>query len=131
MRDRLSIPLFYKRKMTKPNFQPAAGPAEKTPVSLAPVIPRSKTIKTECPRVGIITQKGAIMMDIDFDQLKIGLQLFKESIGLIKDVKDTLPESPQKEAASKSLIAAEVATQIAEANIAKAFGYLLFFEVCK
>lgn len=64
-------------------------------------------------------------MDIDFDQLKIGLQLFKESIGLIKDVKDTLPESPQKEAASKSLIAAEAATQIAEANIAKAFGYPL------
>jgi hypothetical protein len=64
-------------------------------------------------------------MDFDMEQLKIGFQLFKESLGLVKAVKDILPNSPQKEAVNKSLIAAEKAVQIAEANIAKAFNFPL------
>ena len=56
------------------------------------------------------------MLNLDFDQLGTALRLFKESIGLIKDVKDALPESSQKEAVSKSLIAAEVAAKIMEGN---------------
>jgi hypothetical protein len=64
-------------------------------------------------------------MDFDLEQLKIGFQLLKESLGLAKAVKDILPNSPQKEAADKSLIAAEKAVEIAEANIAKAFNFPL------
>ena len=64
-------------------------------------------------------------MEFDMEQLKIGLQLFKESLSLVKAVKDILPSSPKKEAATKSLIAAEKAVEIAEANIAKAFNFPL------
>ena len=64
-------------------------------------------------------------MDLDLEQIKSALQLFKESIGLVKAVKDALPESPKKEAASKSLIAAETAAQLAEVSIAKALEYPL------
>ncbi|MGH8565262.1 MAG: hypothetical protein ACREXW_14715 [Gammaproteobacteria bacterium] len=64
-------------------------------------------------------------MDMDFESLKNALQLFKESIGLVKTIKDALPDSPKKEAASKSLIAAQTAAEIAEANMAKALGFPL------
>jgi hypothetical protein len=64
-------------------------------------------------------------MDFDMEQLKIGFQLLKESLGLAKAVKDILPNTPQKEAVDKSLIAAEKAVEIAEANIAKAFNFPL------
>ena len=65
------------------------------------------------------------MFELDLSSIKESLALFKESIGLLKSAKDLLPESHSKSAAEKSLIAAESAAQIAEANIAKAFGYPL------
>lgn len=124
--------------LTKPD-KPTTKKAKSQPGSSTPVgrktCPNGSTARTVMPikikpkktsaTHGHHYPRGGIKVDIDFDQIKLGLQLFKESIGLVKDVKDALPESPKKEAATKSLIAAEDAIRIAEANIAKAFGYPL------
>ncbi|EOW9411513.1 TPA: hypothetical protein ACMDVO_003661 [Vibrio cholerae] len=59
------------------------------------------------------------------DSFKTGLSLLGDSIGLIKKVKDLLPDSNEKEAISKSLIEADKAAKLAESQIALALGYRL------
>ena len=66
------------------------------------------------------------MVDLSIVQeLKTGFDLFRVALGLIRDARDTLPDPGQREALSKSLEAAERASQIAEAQVAKALGYRL------
>lgn len=64
-------------------------------------------------------------MSINFNDLKIGLEMFKTAIGIAKDAKDLLPESAQKTTLTSSLSAAERTAAIAEAQIAQSFGYRL------
>ncbi len=61
------------------------------------------------------------------NQLKSGLDLFRSAVGLVSDVTKALPEGTKKEAATKSLLEAAKAVQIAEASVAQALGY----ELCK
>jgi hypothetical protein len=61
------------------------------------------------------------------ENVKVGLSLFSEAIGLAKKVKDVLPESQDKEAISKGLDEADKAAKLAEAQVAHALGY----ELCK
>ena len=62
---------------------------------------------------------------MDFDELKVGIDLFKSAIGLAKDAKDLLPDGEQKTTMVSSLDTAEKTTAIAEAQIAKALDYHL------
>lgn len=66
-------------------------------------------------------------MPINFDDLKIGLDMFKTAIGIAKDAKDLLPDGEQKKTLVSSLDTAERTTGIAEAQIAKGLGY----DLCK
>jgi hypothetical protein len=59
------------------------------------------------------------------DLCKVSFELFKESIGLARRAKDSLPEGAEKKAVEKSLEEAESKSQIAEAQIARALGYEL------
>ena len=59
------------------------------------------------------------------NDVKIYFSLFKESIGMFKATKDLLPDSPEKEAALKSLDEAEKKAQVAEASLAKSLGFIL------
>lgn len=57
--------------------------------------------------------------------VRAGVKLLGESIGLIKQTKDLLPEGTDKTAIEKSLIEADKATKLAESQIAMALGYKL------
>ena len=59
------------------------------------------------------------------ESVKMGLSLFGHAIGLVKQTKDLLPESQDKEAIGKSLEEADKAVKMAEAQIAQALGYHL------
>ena len=59
------------------------------------------------------------------ENLKIGLSLFSETLGLVRTAKDVLPESADREAIEKSLDRADTASKLAEAQIAQALGYKL------
>ena len=61
------------------------------------------------------------------NQLKSAFDLFRSATGLVSDVTKALPKGTEKEAATKSLLEAAKATQIAEASVAQALGY----ELCK
>lgn len=54
-----------------------------------------------------------------------GVKLLAESIGLIKQTKDLLPDGANKTAIEKSLHEADKATKLAESQIALALGYKL------
>ena len=64
-------------------------------------------------------------LDIDWSQVKLAIDMFKASIGLVKDAKDLLPDGTKKEAITKSLEEAERTAKLAEAQIAKSLGYHL------
>ena len=59
------------------------------------------------------------------ESVKMGLSLFSEAIGLVRNVQDTLPDSEEKESIVKSLAEADKAVKLAEAQIANALGYQL------
>ncbi len=59
------------------------------------------------------------------ESVKIGLSLFSEAIGLVRNVQDTLPDSEEKESIEKSLVEASKAAKLAEAQIANVLGYKL------
>ncbi|MEH6544576.1 MAG: hypothetical protein V7721_11620 [Porticoccaceae bacterium] len=59
--------------------------------------------------------------------VKVGLSLFGQALGLMKQTNDLLPDSKNKEAIEKSLEEADKAAKLAEAQIAHALGY----ELCK
>ena len=59
--------------------------------------------------------------------VKASLSLFGQAIGLVKQTKDLLPDSQDREAIEKSLEEADKAARMAEAQIAQALGY----ELCK
>ena len=62
-----------------------------------------------------------------FNELKAALDLFRVGFGAAKDVGELLPDSKEKEAATKKLEEAIKATQVADATIAQALGY----ELCR
>jgi len=62
---------------------------------------------------------------VAFDALKIGLGLFRDAIGLAKDVKSSLPEGEKKRTIEESLEKAETSSRLAEAQVAQALGYPL------
>jgi hypothetical protein len=57
--------------------------------------------------------------------LKTGFDLVRSALGLVKDVRDALPEGEKKAAVALTLFEAERAVKIAEAQIAQALGYHL------
>ena len=57
--------------------------------------------------------------------IKTGFDLVRSALGMAKDVKDVLPEGDTKETVAKTLIEAEKAVGIAEAQVAQALGYKL------
>jgi hypothetical protein len=57
--------------------------------------------------------------------LKTGFDLVRSALGLVKDVRDALPEGEKKAAVAQTLFEAEKAVKIAEAQIAQALGYKL------
>ncbi len=68
-------------------------------------------------------------MEVDigsaYEMLKNGLALFRDAISIAKGAKDLLPSGEKKDTVGKSLEAAESATKLAEAQIAKALGFRL------
>jgi hypothetical protein len=58
---------------------------------------------------------------------KTAFDALRSAIGLIKDTKDLLPKNETTAAITAALATAESSSRIAEAEIAKAFGY----ELCK
>lgn len=54
-----------------------------------------------------------------------GISLLSDTIGLVKQTKDALPDSQNKQAIEQSLEEASKATKLAEAQIAQALGYKL------
>jgi hypothetical protein len=62
---------------------------------------------------------------MDIDSFKTAFELGGQALSLLKGAKDLLPQSPQKDAVSKSILEAEKAFQIAEAQAAKELGYEL------
>lgn len=62
---------------------------------------------------------------VAFDALKIGLGLFRDAIGLAKDVKSSLPEGEKKRTIDASLEKAELSSRLAEVQVAQALGYSL------
>jgi len=56
---------------------------------------------------------------------KLAFSLFKESINLFKTIRDVLPDSDEKNIATKVLDEAENKAKIAEASLAKSLGFLL------
>jgi hypothetical protein len=59
------------------------------------------------------------------DQLKDGLEACRIALGVVRDVRDTLPAGKSTEAIDQAIEKAERATKIAEAQIAKGLGYPL------
>lgn len=57
--------------------------------------------------------------------VKVGISLLSDTIGLVKQTKDVLPESKEKQVIEQSLEEATKATKLAEAQIAQALGYKL------
>lgn len=68
-------------------------------------------------------------MDVDFstafEAIKNSLSLFRDAITVVKGAKDLMPVGTDKETVEKSLMAAERAGHLAEAQIAQALGYRL------
>ena len=62
---------------------------------------------------------------MDIEAFQTALDLGGKAISLVKKVKDLLPNSPEKEAASQTLEEAEKAFKIAEAQAAKELDYHL------
>lgn len=62
---------------------------------------------------------------VAFDAIKLGLGMFRDAIGLARDVKSALPDGEKKRAIEESLMKADVSSRTAEAQIAQALGYLL------
>lgn len=62
---------------------------------------------------------------MDIDSFKTAFELGGQALSLLKGAKDLLPQSPQRDAVSKSILEAEKAFQIAEAQAAKELGYEL------
>jgi hypothetical protein len=58
---------------------------------------------------------------------KTAFDALRSAIGLIKDTKDLLPKNETTAAITAALATAESSSRVAEAEIAKAFGY----ELCK
>ena len=59
--------------------------------------------------------------------IKALLDTWRAALGFLKDARDLLPESAEKEAAGRALVEAENAASIAQAEIAQALGY----ELCR
>jgi hypothetical protein len=64
-------------------------------------------------------------MNSAMESVRVGISLFSDAIGLVNKTKDALPDSPDKQIIEKSLIEAEKAVGLAEAQIAQALGYTL------
>ncbi len=62
---------------------------------------------------------------MEIESLTKALTLGAQAISLVKKVKDLFPDSPEKEAANKTLEEAENAFKIAEAQSAKFLDYHL------
>ncbi len=62
---------------------------------------------------------------MDLQELNGWITAVKGTFSIVKSIKDTLPESEEKEALESKLIQAEKAQGIAEAELAKALGYKL------
>ncbi len=61
------------------------------------------------------------------DAAKAAFDTFKAALGLVREAKDALPSSEQKEAISRALDEAEKSAQVAQAQLAAALGY----ELCR
>ena len=59
------------------------------------------------------------------ESVKIGLSLFTDAIGLVRKTQDMLPDSEDKAKIEQSLLEADKAAKLAEAQIAIALGYKL------
>ncbi len=59
------------------------------------------------------------------ESVKFGWSLFSEAIGLVRNVQESLPDSDEKENIARSLVEANKAAKLAEAQIANALGYNL------
>ncbi|MES9858698.1 MAG: hypothetical protein ABW166_19140 [Sedimenticola sp.] len=59
------------------------------------------------------------------NEAKLAFDLFRQSIGLYKTAKDLLPDSAEKEAASKAMDEAERNFRIAEAKLAESLDFPL------
>ena len=59
------------------------------------------------------------------DGVRTGIDLLRSIFGLVRDAKDALPESGKKEAITRSLEEAERQLRLAEAQVARALGYML------
>jgi hypothetical protein len=57
--------------------------------------------------------------------LKSSFDLVRSALGMVKDVRDALPEGEKKATLAHALAEAETATKLAEAQIAHALGYNL------
>jgi hypothetical protein len=64
------------------------------------------------------------IVGLDLANLKAVFDLLRNAIGLVRDTKDILPKEKQ-EVVAASLVQAERAAQMAEAQIAQALGYKL------
>jgi hypothetical protein len=60
-----------------------------------------------------------------YEALKSALALFRDAISVAKGAKDLLPSGKDRDTVEQSLEAAERATKLAEAQVAKALGYRL------
>lgn len=60
-------------------------------------------------------------------QFKVGLDMLRGTIGLVKDARDVLPAGPQRDAITSALDKSDNQIQLAEAQIASGLGY----ELCK
>jgi hypothetical protein len=59
------------------------------------------------------------------DAIKLSFGLYREAMGLARDVESSLPEGEKKRAIEESLARADVSSKIAEAQIAQSLGYNL------
>lgn len=62
---------------------------------------------------------------MNIEAFKSAIDLGAKALSLVKNAKDLLPNSPQKQAADKTLDEAEKAFRIAESQAAKELGYNL------
>ena len=68
------------------------------------------------------------MLDPDsFEGIKSLLDTWRSALGFMKDARELIPESAEKDSATQALENAEKAAVIAEAEIAQALGY----ELCR
>jgi hypothetical protein len=66
-------------------------------------------------------------MNIDVTVVKDGLAMFASAIGILKQLKDILPDGPQKKEASEALEKAERQFKLAEVQTLHGLGY----ELCR